>query len=504
MENWENLCGENNWEGLLEPLDDNLRRLIIHYGEMVEATYTAYDSDENSTTGCKYNKENLFSEVGLGKGFAKKEYTITHFIYATASFTPFDKDTNWMGYIAVATDERKNELGRRDIVVAWRGTKELSEWSKNMLALKKPASKIFGQHRRSIWDSTKYTQPENKKSRMCKKSARDQVLEEVGRLLKKYKNETVRVIVTGHSLGGALTILNAVDIAINVSPQPHVTAFPFACPQVGGSELRDFVDKYKANFHILRIENKPDYVPDLLRIDNVLEKLFHEVKDKIYDGIDWIKNLINLKPHLPKHIGFYKDVGEVLLVDTDKSNDLKEVGLINYVRMTHDMEIYLHGVSGTLGGANAGFKKVERDIALVNKHGDYLEDSHDIPTSWWDKPDKAKMNLLIFHLDNSLEYLGEEFNQFIKEEWMTQEEVRNGAPPKLDNLKVFGCVVYMHQQDEKLDPRVKKYKVQDSESRSFREAMEIKERTEWKRSMAEEIPSLDKNKMWEVVDKIKN
>ncbi|XP_047318419.1 phospholipase A1-II 1-like [Impatiens glandulifera] len=424
MENWENLCGENNWEGLLEPLDDNLRRLIIHYGEMVEATYTAYDSDENSTTGCKYNKENLFSEVGLGKGFAKKEYTITHFIYATASFTPFDKDTNWMGYIAVATDERKNELGRRDIVVAWRGTKELSEWSKNMLALKKPASKIFGQHRvRSYISSKMINHPhmsyiwnkvspspfssfpsievhkgfyeiyttENKKSRMCKKSARDQVLEEVRRLLKKYKNETVRVIVTGHSLGGALTILNAVDIAINVSPQPHVTAFPFGCPQVGGSELRDFVDKYKTNFHILRIENKPDVVPDLLRIENVLEKLFHEVKDKIYDGIDWIKNLIDIKPHLPKHISYYKDVGEVLLVDTDKSKYLKEMGLINYVRMTHNMEIYLHGVSGTLGGANAGFKKVERDIALVNKHGDYLKDSYGIPTSWWNKPDKAKM-----------------------------------------------------------------------------------------------------------------
>ncbi|OAE23043.1 hypothetical protein AXG93_3571s1060 [Marchantia polymorpha subsp. ruderalis] len=28
--------------------------------------------------------------------------------------------------------------------------------------------------------------------------------------------------------------------------------------------------------------------------------------------------------------------------------------------------------------------------------------------------------------------------------------------PKLDNLKVFGCVVYMHQREYKLDPRAKK------------------------------------------------
>lgn len=67
---------------------------------------------------------------------------MTKYIYATASIKlpicfivkSLSKDasrvqTNWMGYIAVATDEGKKMLGRRDIVVAWRGTLQPYEWA---------------------------------------------------------------------------------------------------------------------------------------------------------------------------------------------------------------------------------------------------------------------------------------------------------------------------------------------------------------------------------------
>ncbi|MCD7448813.1 hypothetical protein HAX54_046659, partial [Datura stramonium] len=126
-EKWEELSGKNNWDGLLNPLDVDLRRYIIRYGELAHVTYDTFiDEKVSKNAGAsRYSMENLFARAGLDP----LKYKVTKYFYATSSIPlpdafitkslsreAWSKESNFMGYIAVATDEGKVSLGRRDIV----------------------------------------------------------------------------------------------------------------------------------------------------------------------------------------------------------------------------------------------------------------------------------------------------------------------------------------------------------------------------------------------------
>ena len=82
VDNWKKLSGNNNWDGLLNPFNINLRRCIIHYGERVQANNDSF----NGKTMSKmyefpyYTLEGFFSNIALYNGNPYK-YIVTNYIY---------------------------------------------------------------------------------------------------------------------------------------------------------------------------------------------------------------------------------------------------------------------------------------------------------------------------------------------------------------------------------------------------------------------------------------
>lgn len=67
---WPELLGSNDWEGLLEPLNLGLRKLVLRCGDFCQATYDTFNNDKNSKyCGCsRYGKKLFFQKVMMENG----------------------------------------------------------------------------------------------------------------------------------------------------------------------------------------------------------------------------------------------------------------------------------------------------------------------------------------------------------------------------------------------------------------------------------------------------
>lgn len=341
---WREIHGEDDWVGLLDPMDPLLRSELIRYGEMAQACYDAFDFDPFSKYcgSCRFMRRKLFQALGMSTHHG---YEVSRYLYATANLNlpnffkksrwpkMWSTKANWMGYVAVSDDETSKRLGRRDISISWRGTVTRLEWISDLMDFLVPVSS----GRISCPDPTVkveygflalYTD-KDESCRFCKYSAREQILTEVKRLLEMYSSEEVSITVTGHSLGSALAILSAYDIVetgLNVLPNGRavpVSVLSFSGPRVGNVRFRERVESL--GLKVLRVVAANDPVPKspgLFFNENLAPVLM-----KLAEGLPWS----------------YSHVGVELQLDHRNSPFLKQT---NDPVCAHNLEALLHLLDG--------------------------------------------------------------------------------------------------------------------------------------------------------------
>ncbi|KAL3698100.1 hypothetical protein R1sor_012176 [Riccia sorocarpa] len=410
---WRELQGANNWAGLLSPLDLDLRREILRYGDFVHVIGDSFPWEKKAKNpwASPFKKSELLNSAT----HTVTGYEVTRYLYSHLRGRKDQiREVNWIGYVAVTVDpEEIQRLGRRDIIIVWRGTRTEVELQQDTLFTQIQPTSINGNSvpkdilvSRGFWAAFADYDPE-KSVFGINGSAGKQVTEEVKRLLAKYAGEQLSITCAGHSLGGALATCCAYQIAeanINKTPSGTIiplTAFTFASPRVGNIPFRE---RFKTlGVKVLRIASNQDLVPCLPVgddhnsspiIDNVKMEVEQTAKKiQISDVLAFLVDKLN-EAILPDD---YTHVGVSLALDFRKSPYLKQPGKLpvdlhsaENVNNYHNLEGYLHLVNGIFGGAKRDLKKpfkpvVIRDLAPVNKHADLLAApyAHNVPAKWW-------------------------------------------------------------------------------------------------------------------------
>ncbi|KAJ7950768.1 Phospholipase A1 [Quillaja saponaria] len=105
---WMEYQGITDWDGLLDPLDENLRAEILRYGKFVDAAYKAFEFDSSSPSyaTCQFPKTKFFNRCGL----PYTKYKVTKNLRATSGIqlprwiekapSWVATRSSWIGYVA--------------------------------------------------------------------------------------------------------------------------------------------------------------------------------------------------------------------------------------------------------------------------------------------------------------------------------------------------------------------------------------------------------------------
>ncbi|KAK7312167.1 hypothetical protein VNO77_35831 [Canavalia gladiata] len=385
---WKEIQGSNDWEGLIDPMNPHLRREIIRYGELAQACYDSFDFDPHSKYcgTCKYHPSELLEKLNM----SHTGYTISRYLYATSNInlpnffqkskltSVWSPHANWMGYVAVTTDkEQIKRLGRRDIVIAWRGTVTYVEWIYDLKDILRPP--LFTNDP-TIKIESGFYDLYTKKEDSCTYSsfsAREQILSELKRLLHYYQHDEISITITGHSLGAALAILSAYDIAelgLNVvedgggvKTKIPVTVYSFAGPRVGNLKFKERCEELGVK--VLRVINVHDMVPS---VPGIITNEKFRFQKYIEDTLCFPWS--------------YAHIGKEIALDHTRSPFWKGT---NDLGCAHNLEVHLHLVDGYHGKEKRFLLASKRDIALVNKSCDFLRNEYGVPPYWRQEENKG-------------------------------------------------------------------------------------------------------------------
>ncbi|GAY34034.1 hypothetical protein CUMW_009370 [Citrus unshiu] len=200
-------------------------------------------------------------------------------------------------------------------------------------------------------------------------------MQELDRLVNFFRGrgEMVSLTLTGHSLGGALALLNAYEAEISFS-DVFINVISFGAPRVGNLAFKEKLNELGVK--TLRVVNKQDIVPKL-------------------PGILFNKILHKFNPIMQRLNCVYRHVGTQLKLDKCRSPYLKDDTDFSG---RHNLELYLgknsrslylHLLDGFLSRKAKFRRNARRGLALVNKSSDMLIEELKIPEFWYQLPYKG-------------------------------------------------------------------------------------------------------------------
>ncbi|CAD6212068.1 unnamed protein product [Miscanthus lutarioriparius] len=270
---WRRYHGEGGWEGLLDPLDNNLRRELLRYGDFVQAAYTAFHSMPSAAEAASNGHHRTLvlpdrSYHPTRSLFASSSLSIPPWARRRSAPNWLTQRTSFVGYVAVCDSEREvRRMGRRDIAIVLRGTATCPEWAENLRASLVPLTA----------DDDASSAPKVAKGFLSLyKTPGDHVpslsadiVDEVRRLMEVYKGEELSITIVGHSLGASLALLAADELSACLAADtdgttdhqlpPPIAVVSFGGPKTGNRAFAERLQRERG-VNVLRVVNAGDVV----------------------------------------------------------------------------------------------------------------------------------------------------------------------------------------------------------------------------------------------------